>query len=240
MVLLCYLCHQKKDNTYSKSFFCFCMPWIQTVFSSLFFVFLIWQNGCPSMCLAHVYSESTLQTDKHYCHHIKDNFKWESVSSFQQCLICGFLQWLFSAVPDLWVFAVTPELECFLPVQFHCLWLVAPEMWPLPPQLWDKSLSETLQKSLYIFWSSFLRMWSWEFVGALSPVNHKGLHQGWKQTSIYFQVIHCTSHHTTSLFFSNYISNSKHNLGTQNQKKTITHVLEPIYIPWTLNMGICI
>ena len=204
MVWLCYLCYQQKDNTYFKSgcffFVCFvviCMPWIQTVFSSLFV--LILQNGWPSMCHAHVYSDSTLQTDKHYCHHIKDNFKWESVSSFQQCLICGFLQWLFSAVPDLWVFAVTPELECFLPVQFHCLWLVAPEMWPLPPQLWDKSLSETLQKSLYIFWSSFLRMWSWEFVGALSPVNHKGLHQGWKLTSVYLLIIHSTSHKTFHL-----------------------------------------
>ena len=35
-------------------------------------------------------------------------------------------------------------------------------------------------------------------VGALSPVNHKGLHQGWTQTSLYLQVIHFTSHHTTS------------------------------------------
>ena len=42
-------------------------------------------------------------------------------------------------------------------------------------------------------------------VGALSPVNHKGLHQGWTQTSLYLQVIHFTSHHTTShvgFFFS--------------------------------------
>ena len=39
---------------------------------------------------------------------------------------------------------------------------------------------------------------SW--IGALSPVNHKGLHQGWKQTTAYLQVIHSTSH-TTNLFF---------------------------------------
>ena len=35
-------------------------------------------------------------------------------------------------------------------------------------------------------------------VGALSPVNHKGLHQGWTQPSLYLQVIHFTSYHTTS------------------------------------------
>ena len=35
-------------------------------------------------------------------------------------------------------------------------------------------------------------------VGALSPVNHKGLHQGETQTSLYLQVIHFTSHYTTS------------------------------------------
>ena len=39
------------------------------------------------------------------------------------------------------------------------------------------------------------------FVGALSPVSHKGLHQGWTQTSLYLQVSHFTSHHTISLFF---------------------------------------
>ena len=41
---------------------------------------------------------------------------------------------------------------------------------------------------------------SW-LVDALSPVNHKGLHQGCTQTSIYLQVIHSTSHCTTSLIF---------------------------------------
>ena len=35
-------------------------------------------------------------------------------------------------------------------------------------------------------------------VGAFSPVNHKELHQGWTQTSLYLRVIHFTSHHTTS------------------------------------------
>ena len=44
-----------------------------------------------------------------------------------------------------------------------------------------------------------------ELVGTLSPVSHKGLHQGWKQTSIYLQVIHFTSHHTTSQLFWAYL-----------------------------------
>ena len=84
-----------------------------------------------------------------------------------------------------------------------------------------------------------------QLVGALSPVNHKGLHQGWTQTLIYLQVTHSTSHYTTSLFCSNHSSNSIHNFGTQNQRekkedKNETHVLEPIYIPWALNRGTCI
>ena len=54
-------------------------------------------------------------------------------------------------------------------------------------------------------------------VGALSQVNHKGLHQGWTQTSFYLQVNHFTSRFITSHFF-----------------------LEPIYIPRALNTGTCI
>ena len=38
-------------------------------------------------------------------------------------------------------------------------------------------------------------------VCALSPVSHKRLHQVWTQTSLYLQVIHFTSHFTTSHFF---------------------------------------
>ena len=50
-------------------------------------------------------------------------------------------------------------------------------------------------------------------VGALSPVNHKGLYQGWTQTSLYLQVIHFISHHTTShaFFFLAYL----YSTGTQ-------------------------
>ena len=58
--------------------------------------------------------------------------------------------------------------------------------------------------------------------GALSPVNHKGLHQGWKQTSIYLQVIHSTNHYATSPFISNHNSNHIHNFGMQTQKNNNT------------------
>ena len=53
-----------------------------------------------------------------------------------------------------------------------------------------------------------------ELVGALtlSPVNHKGLQQGWTQTSLYIQVIHFTRHHTTSHIFSAYL----YSTGTQH------------------------
>ena len=37
-----------------------------------------------------------------------------------------------------------------------------------------------------------------KLVGAVSPVNHIGLHQSWTKTSIYLQIIHSTSHYTTS------------------------------------------
>ena len=43
-----------------------------------------------------------------------------------------------------------------------------------------------------------------KLVSSLSPVNHKGLHQGWKQTSVYLHVIHSKGHYTTSLLFSNH------------------------------------
>ena len=65
---------------------------------------------------------------------------------------------------------------------------------------------------------------SW-LLGALSPVNHKGLHQGWKQASIYLLVIYSTSHYTASLFFSffsNRIPNYIHNFGTKAQKNSNT------------------
>ena len=53
-------------------------------------------------------------------------------------------------------------------------------------------------------------------VGALSPVNLKGLHQGWTQTSVYLLVI-IPQVSIPRLFSSNDRSNSIHNFGTQNQ-----------------------
>ena len=52
------------------------------------------------------------------------------------------------------------------------------------------------------------------------------------------KVIQSTSHYTTGLFSSD-SSNVIHNFGTQN-RKTITHGLEPNHIPWALNTGTCI
>ena len=51
----------------------------------------------------------------------------------------------------------------------------------------------TIIQSLNLIWYQHNLL-----VGALSLVNHKGLHQGRTQTSIYLQVINFTSHHTTS------------------------------------------
>ena len=61
-----------------------------------------------------------------------------------------------------------------------------------------------------------------QLVGILNPVNHKELHQGWKQTSVYLQVIHSTSHYTTNRFTANNNSRSIHSFGTQTQKNSHT------------------
>ena len=57
----------------------------------------------------------------------------------------------------------------------------------------------------------------------MSPVNHNGLYQGWKQTPVCLPVIYSTSHYTTSLFFSNHNSNCIQNFGTQTQKNNNTY-----------------
>ena len=51
-----------------------------------------------------------------------------------------------------------------------------------------------------------------KLVGALSPVNHKGLHRGWTQASLHLQVILFTSDHTTSHVFWAYW----YSVGTQH------------------------
>ena len=64
---------------------------------------------------------------------------------------------------------------------------------------------------------------SW-LVGALSRVNHKGLHQGWTQTSLYLLVIHFTSHHTTShvFFFIYFFIARLYSAGTQHGNLPLT------------------
>ena len=57
---------------------------------------------------------------------------------------------------------------------------------------------------IQVKWSCMV--WSWyklvsKWVGALSPVNRKGLHQGWTQTSLCLRVRYFTIHHTTSHVF---------------------------------------
>ena len=86
------------------------------------------------------------------------------------------------------------------------------------------------------FWTFFC-VWS---AGALSPVNHKGFYQGCEQTSIYLLVIPSPSHSITSLFFSKTTTQIISTISECKPRKTITHVLEPIYIPQVLNTGTCI
>ena len=81
-------------------------------------------------------------------------------------------------------------------------------------------------------------------VSALSSVNHKGLYQGRKQTSIYLLVTDSTSHYTNKpFFFSLSLSLSQtttQTIATISESKPrteITQVLEPINIPRALNTG---
>ena len=67
-----------------------------------------------------------------------------------------------------------------------------------------------------------------DLVGALSPVNHKGLYQGWKQTSIHLLLIPHKSHETTQFFkIHKFVSTHK-----KNNQKTVhrhqTHISEEI------------
>ena len=62
---------------------------------------------------------------------------------------------------------------------------------------------------------SFCRRIS-KLVGALSPVNHKGLHQGWTQTSFCLKVVHFKSHDTTSDFLLLFVLAYLYSTGTQH------------------------
>ena len=58
-----------------------------------------------------------------------------------------------------------------------------------------------------------------ELVGALSPVSHKGFHQGWKQTSIHLLIIPYKKHVTTKFFNIHKVSldtNIKQSIQTLN------------------------
>ena len=94
-------------------------------------------------------------------------------------------------------------------------------------------------EAVHVLSASVTVQTSWS-AGAFSPVNLKGLHLGWKQTQIYLQVSHSTSHYS-SLFFSNHNSNFIHNSDCK-LRKTIRCLeqLKPIHILWTLNTGTCI
>ena len=72
----------------------------------------------------------------------------------------------------------------------------------LQPSQNKLSTAFTHFKQLHIFERSYLVSL---LVDALSPVNHKGLHQGWIQTSLCLQVINFTSHHTTYHVFLAYL-----------------------------------
>ena len=75
-----------------------------------------------------------------------------------------------------------------------------------------------------------------ELVGALSPANPKGLHQGWKQASIY--IIVCYSFHKS--FFQTTTQISTIHNSKRKPRKRVVHILEPIYIPRALNTETCI
>ena len=84
------------------------------------------------------------------------------------------------------------------------------------PQRTLNSTTCLCTSGFYLFCALHEQLLVSNLVGALSPVNHKGVHQDRTQTSIYLQVIHSTSHYTTSLFLS------KRNFEMQNQKSNNT------------------
>ena len=68
---------------------------------------------------------------------------------------------------------------------------------------WRWTVDDVHLKPLHYCAYSFLCVYGpiGAIVSVLSPVSHKGLHQGWTQTSPCLQVIHFASHFTTSHVF---------------------------------------
>ena len=95
---------------------------------------------------------------------------------------------------------------------------VAPFVSFAPRVMTERNITEQMTESLLVLaiqWRSNIQFTQFvnKLVSALSPVNHKGLHQDWTQTSLYLQVIHFKSHHhTTSHAFWAYL----YSAGTQH------------------------
>ena len=114
-------------------------------------------------------------------------------------LLTGSLMLL--SLGSLWSFVLLFFLYSFFPSLVIMTPLKPCHSFSLIPLL---ALCPPLSSLLYphcLPFPSLVSEWVSSFVGALSPVNHKGLRQGWTQTSLYLQVIHFTSHDATSIFF---------------------------------------
>ena len=77
-------------------------------------------------------------------------------------------------------------------------------------------------------------------VRALSPVNHKGLYQGWEQTPVYLLVIVIPQVSISQVSFSPTTTQIIATIPEHKITKAMIHVFEPIYIPRALNTGTCI
>ena len=93
-----------------------------------------------------------------------------------------------------------------------------------------------MEQTTFIFNPSFISpvntvAVSW-LVNTLSPVNNKGIHQGWTQNfnlSPSYSFHKSLYHKSFNFFFSNYSSNSIHNFGTQSMKNNNTFFWAYLY-----------
>ena len=142
-------------------------------------------------------------------------------SNIWQCDLDGFPSTLYllgCLVPQtqwlcMWVRACMCMCACVrvcVPWKFTSVLnpLVVHRITPSDIQMlgWIQVLSSDIARIISITQFNMICLPNTDFfsslVGALSPVNHKGLHLGWTQTSLYLQVSRFTSHHTTkSCFF---------------------------------------